>query len=140
MFHRFNVSDMKIDHGSRQACMPETLLNIQEALSILKQMGCCAMTKSMNRDGVVEAGLCQGILHDDTYISRFDGLRSYSPTMRLENKVITGISSLEAVQHFELLFGNGHDSIFLSLALIDEDLLAFKTDVNSFEAASLANS
>ena len=70
--------------------------------------------------------------------------------MRLENKVITGISSLEAVQHFELLFGNGHDSTFLSLALIDEDLLAFKilglakrqsrADVNPFEAASLANS
>lgn len=60
--------------------------------------------------------------------------------MRLEDKVITEEPSLEALQHSELLFRNGYDTILLAFSLIDEDLLAFKTDVMPFEAASLAHS
>ena len=140
MPHWFNVSDMKIDHGSRQTYMTEPLLYIQKALAILKHMACGTMAERVNRDGMVEAGFRQGILHDDTDISRLDGLRSNSSSMRLEYEVVTGVSSLEALQHFELLFRDGHDTILLALALIDENLLALKTDVNPFEAASLAYS
>ena len=140
MLHRFNVSDMKIDHGSRQAYMSKPLLYIQKALPILQHVTGSAVPESMNRDGMVEAGLYQGILHDDTDISRLDGLRRNSFAMRLENEVITGIPFLEALQHFELLLRNGYDTILLAFTLIDEDLLAFKTDVNPFEAASLAYS
>jgi len=131
---------MKIDHGSRQAYMSEPLLHIQKALSILQHVTGSTVPESMNRDGMVKTCLHQGVLHDDTYISRLDGLRSNSSSMRLEYEVITRKPSLEALQHSELLFRNGHDTIFLSLALIDEDLLAFKTDVMPFEAASLAHS
>lgn len=98
------------------------------------------MAERVNRDGMVEAGLYQGVLHDDTDISRLDGLRRNSFAMRLENEVITGIPFLEALQHFELLLRNGYDTILLAFSLIDEDLLAFKTDVMPFEAASLAYS
>jgi len=140
MPHWFNVSDMKIDHGSRQTYMTEPLLYIQKALAILKHMACGTMAERVNRDGMVEAGLYQGVLHDDTDISRLDGLRRNSFAMRLENEVITGIPFLEALQHFELLLRNGYDTILLAFSLIDEDLLAFKTDVMPFEAASLAYS
>jgi hypothetical protein len=131
---------MKIDHGSGQAYMTEPLLHIQKTLAILQHVTGSAVPESMNRDGMVEAGLYQGILHDDTDISRLDGLRRNSFAMRLENEVITGIPFLEALQHFELLLRNGHNTILLAFTLIDEDLLAFKTDVNPFEAASLAYS
>ena len=131
---------MKIDHGSRQAYMSKPLLYIQKALPILQHVTGSAVPESMNRDGMIEAGLCQGVLHNGAYISRLDRLRSYSFAMRLENEVITGIPFLEALQHFELLLRNGHNTILLAFTLIDEDLLAFKTDVNPFEAASLAYS
>ena len=140
MSHRFNVSNMKIDHGSGQAYMTKPLLHIQKTLAILKHMACGTMAERVNRDGMVEAGLYQGVLHDDTDISRLDGLRRNSFAMRLENEVITGIPFLEALQHFELLLRNGYDTILLAFSLIDEDLLAFKTDVMPFEAASLAYS
>ena len=131
---------MKIDHGSRQAYMSKPLLYIQKALPILQHVTGSAVPESMNCDGMVKTCLYQGILHDDTYISRLDGLRSNSPAMRLEDKVITGKPSLEALQHFELLFRNGYDTILFAFALIDEDLLPLKTDVMPFEAASLAYS
>ena len=131
---------MKIDHGSRQAYMSKPLLYIQKALPILQHVTGSAVPESMNCDGMVKTCLCQGILHDDTDISRLDGLRRNSFAMRLENEVITGIPFLKALQHFELLLRNGHNTILLAFTLIDEDLLAFKTDVNPFEAASLAYS
>ena len=140
MSHRLNISDMKIYHCSRQTDMTKTLLYIQKGLAIFKQMACSTMAKRMNRDGVVKAGLHKCILHDDTYISWLDGLRSNSLAMGLEDEVIAGIPSLEALQHFELLFGDGHDTVLLPLALIDEYLLSLKTDVNPFEAASLTYS
>lgn len=140
MPHWFNVSDMKIDHGSRQTYMTEPLLYIQKALAILKHMACGTMAERVNRDGMVEAGFHQCILQYDSDISGLDGLRSDSSSMRLEYEVVTGVSPLEALQHFELLFRDGHDTILLALALIDENLLALKTDVNPFEAASLAYS
>ena len=140
MLHRFNVSDMKIDHGSRQAYMSKPLLYIQKALPILQHVTGSAVPESMNCDGMVKTCLCQGILHDDTDISRLDGLRSDSLAMRLEYEVVTGKPSLEALQHSKLLFRNGYDTILLAFSLIDEDLLAFKTDVMPFEAASLAYS
>ena len=96
--------------------------------------------KSVNRDGVVEAGFCQGIFHDDAYIARLDGLRINSFAMRLENEVVTGVPLLENAKQENLLFRNRYTSVFLPLALINEDLLSFKTDVNPFEAASLAYS
>jgi hypothetical protein len=140
MPHWFNVSDMKIDHGSRQTYMTEPLLYIQKALAILKHMACGTMAERVNRDGMVEAGFRQGILHDDTDISRLDGLGNHSLAMRLEYEVVTGKPSLEALQHFELLFRNGYDTILFAFALIDEDLLPLKTDIMPFEAASLAYS
>ena len=131
---------MKIDHGSRQAYMPEPLLYIQKALAILKHMACSTMAESVNRDGMVKTCLRQCILHDDTDISRFDRLRSHSFAMRFEDEIVTGVLPLEALQHSELLFRDGYNTILLALALIDEDLLAFKTDVMPFEAAGLAYS
>ena len=129
---------MKIDHSSRQAYMTETLLYIKKALSVFKEMRSSTMPQGMYRDRVVKTGLCQGILHNDTYIVRLDGLRSHPSAMCLENEVVAGISLLEATEHGELLFGNRHTPVFLSLALIDEDLLPVKTDVNPFEAADFA--
>jgi hypothetical protein len=120
--------------------MTETLLHIQQTLAILKQVACCTVTQGVNGDRMIEAGLCQGVLHNGAYISRLDRLRSYSFAMRLENKVVTGIPLLEALQHFELLFRNGYDTILFAFALIDEDLLPLKTYVMPFEAADLANS
>ena len=60
--------------------------------------------------------------------------------MSKKYKVVTGKPLLEALQHFELLFRNGYDTILFAFALIDEDLLSLKTDVMPFEAASLAYS
>ncbi len=130
---------MKIDHRSRQAYMAETLLYIQKAFPILQEMRGCTMPQGMYRDRVVEAGSYQGILHNDADIPGLDGLRSYSFAMCLENEVVTGISPLEATEHGELLLGNRHTPVFLSLSLVDEDLLPVKTDVNPFEAADLAH-
>ena len=98
MFHRFNVSNMKINHGSRQTNMTETLLHIQKTLAILKQVACCTVTQGVNSDRTIEAGLCQGILHNGAYISRLDRLRGYSFAMRLENEVITWEPLLEDAQ------------------------------------------
>ena len=140
MLHRLNVGNMKVDHRSRQAYMPKTLLYIQKALAILQEMRRCTMPQGMYRDRVVEAGPCQGILHNDTDISGLDGLRSSLGAVCLEDEVVTWIPFLEATEHGDLLLGNRHTPVFLSLALIDEDLLTVKTDVNPFEAADLANS
>ena len=140
MSHRFNVSNMKIDHGSGQAYMTEPLLHIQKTLAVLKQMGSRRMPQGMDGDGTVEAGLHQRILQYDSDISGLYGLRSNSFAMRLEDEVVTGEPPLEALQHFELLFRNGYDTILFAFALIDEDLLPLKTDVMPFEAASLAYS
>lgn len=130
--------------------MSETLLHIQQTLSILKKMTCSTMAEGVNRERMVETGLCQGILENGIDIAGFDGLRRNSSTMRLENKVVTGKSSPETLQYFELLFRNGHDTVFLSFALIDKNLLTVKilglakrqsrADVNPFEAVSLAYS
>ena len=59
---------------------------------------------ALNRDGMVERGLYQGILHNDTDISRLDGLRSHSFAMCFENEIVTGESLFEVTQHGELLF------------------------------------
>ena len=139
MLHRLNVGNMKVDHRSRQSDMTETFLDIQKTLAILQEMRCCTMPESMYRDRVIEAGPCQGILHNDSDISGFDGLRSILCAVCFEDEIVTGIPLLEATEHGELLLGNRHTSVFLSLALIDEDLLTVKTDVNPFEAADLAN-
>jgi hypothetical protein len=140
MFHRFNVGNMKIDHRSRQADMTETLLYLQKAFPILQEMRSSTMPQGMYRDSVVEAGPDQGILHNDADIPGLDGLRSYPFAMCLEDEVVTGIPFLEATEHGELLLGNRHTPVFLSLALIDEDLLTVKTDINPFEAADFADS
>ena len=131
---------MKVDHRSRQADMTETLLYIQKAFPVLQEMRSSTMPQGMNRDSVVEAGPDQGILHNDADIPGLDGLRSYPFAMCLEDEVVTGIPFLEALQHFELLLRNGHNTILLAFTLIDEDLLPLKTDVMPFEAASLAYS
>ncbi len=130
---------MKIDHGSRQSDMAEPFLYIQKAFPILQEMRSRTMPQGMYRDRVVETGPYQGILHNDADIPGLDGLRSYPFAMCLEDEVITGEPLLEATEHGELLFGNRHTPVFLSLALIDEDLLPVKTDVNPFEAADLTD-
>ena len=120
--------------------MSETLLYVQQALTVLKQMACCTMAQRMDSDGTVKAGLHQRILQNDGDISWLDGLRNNSLAMSLENEVITGEPLLEDTQQEQQLCGDGNASVFLAFALVDEDLLAFKTDVNPFEAASLAYS
>ena len=120
--------------------MTETLLHIQQTLAILKQVACCTVTQGVNGDRTIEAGLCQGILHNGAYISRLDRLRGYSFAMRLENEVITGKPLLETLKHFELLFRDGYTTVLLAFALVDENLLTVKTDINPFEAASLTYS
>ena len=69
-----------------------------------------------------------------------DRLRSYSPAMALEHEVVTGEMLSVDTQQDKQLGRNGHTSVFLAFTLINEDLLAFKTDVMPFEAASLAHS
>ena len=98
MSHRFNVSNMKIDHGSGQAYMTEPLLHIQKTLAVLKQMGSRRMPQGMYGDGTVEAGLHQGVLEDDIDIAWFDGLRDKVPSMGLEHKVIAWVLLLENAQ------------------------------------------
>ena len=49
MLHRLNVGNMKVDHRSRQAYMPETLLYIQKALAILQEMRRCTMPQDIQR-------------------------------------------------------------------------------------------
>ena len=140
MFHWLNVCNMKVYHRSGQTYMPETFLNIQQALSILKQMACSAMSECMDCNRVVKACLRQRILQYDSDISWLDWLRSDSFTMRLENKVVTGIPLLETTEHGELLLRDGYTAVLFAFALIDENLLSFKTDVNPLEAACLAYS
>ena len=140
MFHRFNVSHMKIDHRSRQTNMTEPLLHIQQTLAVLKQMGSCRMPQGMYGDGTVEAGLHQCILQYDSDISGLDGLRSDSSSMRLEYKVVTGKPLLEDAQQEQQLCRDSHTAVLLALALIDEYLLAVKTDVIPLEATCLAHS
>ena len=94
----------------------------------------------MNCDRMVDTCFCQGILHDDADITRFDGLRSNTSAMRFKYKVITWEPLLEDAQQEKQLFRDGYDTVLLSLTLIDENLLAFKTDVNPLEAACLAYS
>lgn len=60
--------------------------------------------------------------------------------MRFKYKVITWEPLLEDAQQEKQLFRDGYDTVLLSLTLIDENLLAFKTDVNPLEAACLAYS
>ena len=140
MSHRFNVSNMKIDHGSGQAYMTEPLLHIQKTLAVLKQMGSRRMPQGMDGDGTVEAGLHQRILQYDSDISGLYGLRSDSSSMRLEYKVVTGKPLLEDAQQEQQLCRDSHTAVLLALALIDEYLLAVKTDVIPLEATCLAHS
>ena len=140
MSHRFNVSNMKIDHGSGQAYMTEPLLHIQKTLAVLKQMGSRRMPQGMYGDGTVEAGFHQRILQYDSDISGLDGLRSDSSSMRLEYKVVTGKPLLEDAQQNQQLCRDSHTAVLLALALIDEYLLAVKTDVIPLEATFLAHS
>ena len=120
--------------------MSETLLYLQEAFSIFQEMRSRRMSQSMNSDRAVVAGLHQCILHDDTHISRLDGLRRHTSAMRLEDEVITGEPLLEALQHFDLLFRDGYAAVLLAFALIDKNLLTVKTYINPLEAACLAYS
>ena len=78
--------------------MTETLLYLQEAFSIFQEMRSRRMSQGMNSDRAVVAGLHQCILHDDTHISRLDGLRSYPFAMCLEDEVVTGKPFLEDAQ------------------------------------------
>ena len=78
----------------------------------------------MYRDRVVEAGPCQGILHNDTDISGLDGLRSILCAMCLEDEVVTGIPFLEATEHGELLLGNRHTPVQGRRSIIMTRLLA----------------
>jgi len=119
--------------------MTEPLLYIQKALAILKQMGSRRMPQGMDGDGTVEAGFHQRILQYDSDISRLDGLGRDSSSMRLEYKVITGKPLLEDTQQEQQLCRDRHTAVLLALALIDEYLLAVKTDVIPLEAASLAH-
>lgn len=130
--------------------MPETLLYLQKAFSIFQEMRGRRVSQGMNCDRMVETCFCQGILHDDTDITRFDGLRSNTSAMRFKYKVITWEPLLEDAQQEKQLFRDGYDTVLLSLTLIDENLLAFKilglakrqsrADVNPLEAACLAYS
>ena len=60
--------------------------------------------------------------------------------MSKKYKVVTGKPLFEDAQQEQQLCRDSHTAVLLALALIDEYLLAFKVDVNSFEAASLAYS
>ena len=131
---------MKIYHRSRQTNMTETLLYVQQTLAILKQMACSTMAQRMDSDGTVKAGLRQRILQYDSDISGFDGLGRDSSAMSLENEVITGKPLLEDAQQEQQLCRDSHTAVLLALALIDEYLLAVKTDVIPLEATCLAHS
>ena len=99
-------SDMKIVHGSRQACMPETLLYLKDSFTIFLEMCCCTMTKIMSGDSMVKAGLHQGVFKDGTDIPGIDTLWSDTPAMGHEHVVVTGIPFPEDTQQGELLLGN----------------------------------
>jgi len=97
------------------------------------------MAEGMNRERMVKTSLYKCILKDRADIAGSDRLRSYSPAMALEHEVVTGEMLSVDTQQDKQLGRNGHTSVFLAFPLIDEKLLAVKTDVDPFEAASLTN-
>ena len=119
--------------------MSETLLYIQDVFSHLQQMRGTGMSEGMNRERVVKTSLYKCILEDRADIAGSDRLRSYTPAMALEHEVITGKMLSVDTQQDKQLGRNGHTAVFLAFALIDEKLLAVKTDVDPFEAAGLTN-
>ena len=136
---RLNVSHMQINHSCRNACMSESFLHVQDILPVFEEMSSRTVSESMNGDGGVEAGLDQRILKNPPYISHIDTFRRDTPSMSLEDKVVTGILFSERFEYDEELFGDGDISVLQPLPLTDEEHFAFEADVLPSEFAGLTD-
>ena len=136
---RLNVSHMQINHSCRNTCMSESFLHVQDTLPVFEEMSSRTVSESMNGDGGVEAGLDQRILKNPPYISLIDTLRCDTPSMSLEDKVVTGILFSERFEYDEELFGDGDISVLQPLPLTDEEHFAFEADVLPSELAGLTD-
>lgn len=139
MSNRFNVSNMKINHRSRESRMSEPLLYMHYVLSVLKEMSGCTVPQVVDGDGMVECDPCKCVLENDPHIAWSDALWLCLASMTLEDIVVARILLAICLEHDEHLVGNGHVAVFASLTLEDEQLLAVKADVVPSEAACLAN-
>ena len=136
---RLNVSNMKINHRSRESRMSEPLLYMHYILSVLKEMRGCTVPQVVDGDGMVECDPRQCVLEDDSHIAWSDALWLFVPAMTLEDIVVARILLPICLEYDEHLVGNGHVAVFTPLALEDEQLLAVKADVVPSEAACLAD-
>ena len=136
---RLNVSNMKINHRSRESRMSEPLLYMHYVLSVLKEMSGCTVPQVVDGDGMVECDPRQCVLEDDSHIAWSDALWLFVPAMTLEDIVVARILLPICLEYDEHLVGNGHVAVFTPLALEDEQLLAVKADVVPSEAACLAD-
>ena len=119
--------------------MSESFLHVQDILPVFEEMSSRTVSESMNGDGGVEAGLDQRILKNPPYISLIDTLRRDTPSMSLEDKVVTGILFSERFEYDEELFGDGDISVLQPLPLTDEEHFAFEADVLPSELAGLTD-
>ena len=139
MSNRFNVSNMKINHRSRESRMSEPLLYMHYVLSVLKEMRGRTVPQVVDGDGMVECDPCKCVLENDPHIAWSDALWLCLASMTLEDIVVARILLPICLEHDEHLVGNGHVAVFTPLALEDEQLLAVKADVVPSEAACLAD-
>ena len=139
MSNRFNVSNMKINHRSRESRMSEPLLYMHYVLSVLQEMSGCTVPQVVDGDGMVECDPCEGVLENDTHIAWSDALWPCLAAMTLEDIVVARILLAVCLEHHEHLVGDGNVAVFAPLALEDEQLPAVKADVVPSETARLTD-
>jgi hypothetical protein len=138
MLLRVNVNDMEIGHGGSDVGMTKPFLDIEDTLSLLKEVGSIRMPQGMYRYGMVQTGSIEGTFEDGTHISGFDGLRIVSATA--EHIAVAGISFPVAYQQLDQLTGYLYISVLSSFPQFDEEHLSVKIDMMPFEATNLIGS
>ena len=139
MSNRFNVSNMKINHRSRESRMSEPLLYMHYVLSVLKEMSGCTVPQVVDGDGMVECDPCKCVLENDPHIAWSDALWLCLAAMTLEDIVVARILLAICLEYHEHLVGDGHVAVLAPLSLEDEQLPAVKADVVPSEAACLTD-
>ena len=132
---RFNISDMKINQGRRNPCVSKPLLHIKDVLSVFQKVSSRTVSQGVYGDGMIEAGLSQGVLEYGTYIPRCDALRCDSPSMCLEDEVVTGVPLPECPQYDEHLRGDGYIPVLVPLTLAYEEHPPVEADILPSEPA-----
>ena len=84
MSNRFNVSNMKINHRSRESRMSEPLLYMHYVLSVFQEMRGRTVPQVVDGDGMVECDPCKCVLENDPHIAWSDALWLCLAAMTLE--------------------------------------------------------